>query len=206
MTHVRTIFTIGHSRHPLERFIALLHQHEIAAIADVRSMPYSRWQPQFNQAPLKHALAAAGISYVFLGKELGARSDDRSCYVDNRVQYRRLAATAAFHGGLGRLRVGVDSNRIAVMCAEGEPLECHRTILVARELEALGVSVLHILPSGETETHVDALRRLRRMLKVPEQDLFRSAEELLELAYAQQEARIAYVDQDAVKSEGGGAF
>jgi uncharacterized protein (DUF488 family) len=80
------IFTVGHSNHPLDHFIALLQRHDIAAIADVRSKPYSRANPQFNRDELKEALTHTGIVYVFLGKELGARSEDAACYENGKVQ------------------------------------------------------------------------------------------------------------------------
>jgi uncharacterized protein (DUF488 family) len=97
------IYTIGHSNQPIERFIALLQQHAVDAVADVRSTPYSRFNPQFRKEKLRAALAAAGIRYVFLGEELGARSKDPACYDDGRVSYARLAATDLFRHGLDRL-------------------------------------------------------------------------------------------------------
>jgi uncharacterized protein (DUF488 family) len=81
------LFTIGHSNHSIDAFIALLQQHGITAVADVRSHPYSRFLPHFNQSALKAALLNAGIQYVFLGKELGARSADPSCYVNGKLSY-----------------------------------------------------------------------------------------------------------------------
>jgi len=133
------IFTIGHSTHPAERFIALLKQHDITALADVRSKPYSRMNPQFNREDLKKALSESGIAYVFLGKELGARTEDRSCYHEGKVQYGRLAQTELFRHGLDRVQEGAKKYRIALMCAEKDPLVCHHTILVARHLETLGL-------------------------------------------------------------------
>ena len=97
-----TVFTIGHSTHPQERFIALLRQHGINALCDVRPKPYSRMNPQFNREELEVALQAHGIAYRFLGKELGARSDDPNCYESGRVQYSRLAETNLFKYGLKR--------------------------------------------------------------------------------------------------------
>ena len=85
-----TVFTIGHSTHPQERFIALLEQHGITALGDVRSRPYSQFNPQFNREELEKALGEHGIAYRFLGKELGARSDDPSCYEGGKVQYARI--------------------------------------------------------------------------------------------------------------------
>lgn len=195
------VFTIGHSTHPQERFIALLHQHGITALCDVRSKPYSRVNPQFNREELRQSLRACGIVYVFLGKELGARSEDPACYVQGRVQYDRLAHTELFRYGLERVQEGMKKYRLALMCAEKEPLECHRTILVARHLAALGLDVRHIHADGRLESHADALSRLARMLNLPEHDMFRSREELLEDAYRRQEERIAYESSPAVPAD-----
>jgi uncharacterized protein (DUF488 family) len=188
-----TVFTIGHSTHSEMRFIDLLKQHGITALCDVRSKPYSRVNPQFNREGLGQALLDHGIEYRFLGKELGARSDDPSCYFDGKVQYSRLAQTNLFKQGLKRIVRGrKDGFRIALMCAEKEPLECHRTILVARHLAALDVDILHIHGNGHLENHAAALSRLARMYNLPENDMFRSREELMAEAYDRQEQRIAY--------------
>jgi uncharacterized protein (DUF488 family) len=186
------IYTIGHSNHPIDRFIALLHQHDVDAVADVRSTPYSRFNPQFSKEKLQAALAAAGIRYVFLGEELGARSKDPTCYDEGgRVSYAKLASTDLFRRGLDRLLAGMQNHRIAIMCAEREPLECHRTILVSRELERAGVPITHILSDGTLEPHRDAMRRLASSLKLATTDLFSSPDELIEAAYEKQASRIA---------------
>src|SRR5437016_14430598 len=149
--------------------------------------------PQFNREELEQALLAHGIAYRFLGKELGARSDDPACYEGGKVQYARLAETELFRRGIKRVLRGLKENfRIALMCAEKEPLECHRTILVARHLATLGLDVEHIHADGRLETHTEALSRLARMHNLWEDDMFRSREELLADAYRRQEERIAY--------------
>ena len=188
------IYTVGHSNQPLERFAAILRQHAITALADVRSSPYSRFNPQFNRESLKNSLAQVGIKYVFLGEELGARTKDRSCYAAGKVSYARLAATELFQHGLDRLQSGMREHRIAMMCAEKEPLECHRTILVARQLVNRSVSVRHILGDGSVEPHDELVARLRRSLDLPEHDMFRSDDELTNEAYERQGQRIAYVE------------
>ena len=188
------IYTIGHSKHPINRFIALLQQHCVEALADVRSTPYSRFNPQFNKEKLQAALAAAGIRYVFLGEELGARSRDPSCYDEGgRVSYAKLSLTEAFRRGIERLLTGMQQHRIAIMCAEREPLECHRTILVSRELEKAGVPVTHILQDGSLEPHRQTMIRLASDLKLTSTDLFRTRDELIEDAYEMQGSRIAYI-------------
>ena len=188
----QTVFTIGHSTHSQKYFIGLLSRHGITALCDVRSKPYSRVNPQFNREELKEALRECGITYVFLGKELGARSEDPSCYENGKVQYERLAQTDLFHQGLDRVQKGMKEYRIALMCAEKEPLECHRTILVARCLAGLGLDVQHIHADGSLETHAAALSRLKRLLRLPDDDMFRSSEDVSADAYHLQEERIAY--------------
>jgi uncharacterized protein (DUF488 family) len=161
----QTVYTIGHSTHQQEHFLALLLRHEITAVCDVRSKPYSRLNPQFNRELLKQTLKSNRIAYVFLGKELGAQSEDTSCYVGGKVQYDRLAQTELFQQGIQRLKGGMLGHRLAIMCAEKEPLECHRTILVARYLAGLGIEIQHIHATGELESHTDALDRLRRLMR-----------------------------------------
>lgn len=186
-----SIYTVGHSAHELALFTSLLAQHDIKAVADVRSAPYSRRHPQFNRDALKEALRANGIAYVFFGKELGARSKDPDCYANGRVQFPKLARTALFRSGIKRVLEGSQQMRIALMCAEKEPLACHRTLLVARELVRRGSKINHILADGTLETHREAMNRLCRQLGIAE-DLLRSPEELEHDACAAQEEKIAY--------------
>ncbi len=190
---VGAVFTVGHSRHSLERFIGLLKQHGVTALCDVRSQPYSRMNPQFNREELERALAGEGIEYRFLGKELGARTDDERCYRDGKVQYSRLAETELFLSGIKRVTNGIRQGfQLALMCAEQDPLDCHRSILVARSLSASGIEVQHILADGTLESHADAVERLTKMFRLDYEDMFRSREELTAEAHERQEARIAY--------------
>jgi len=191
------IFSIGHSTHSGERFIELLRSHDIGVLCDVRSHPYSRMNPQFNREELKGFLREYGVQYVFLGKELGARSEDPACYEKGKVQYERLASSDLFRRGLDRVRKGAQGYRVALMCAEKEPLECHRTILVGRHLAALGLNVEHIHADGRLENHTEALIRLARKLNLPEDHMFASREDLLADAYRRQEERIAYTSSHA---------
>lgn len=189
------VYTIGHSTHSIERFIALLRQHSVTALCDVRSRPYSRMNPQFNREPLKKDLREAGIKYVFLGEELGARSEDKSCYRNGQVQYDLLAKTALFRRGIDRIKDGAREYLVALMCAEKEPLECHRTILVARQLFEEGVPVMHIHANGHVEEHSQAIERLISMLRVPTADMFRSHDAVVSDAYEHQAEQIAYREQ-----------
>jgi uncharacterized protein (DUF488 family) len=189
------VLTIGHSTHTPDTFIALLRMHGVEAVADVRSSPFSRFNPQFNRDALEQLLKVNGIRYVFLGRELGARSEDRSCYDEGRVQYARLARTPLFQSGLDRVLQGAERFRVALMCAEKEPLECHRSLLVAKALAERGQPVVHIHADGHRETHEAAMERLLDMTGLSKEDLFRSKDELLSEALARQEQSVAYVDE-----------
>ncbi|HJP89065.1 MAG TPA: DUF488 domain-containing protein [Candidatus Limnocylindrales bacterium] len=187
-----TIFTIGHSTLPLESFLNLLSSNEITAIADVRSEPFSGRLPQYNREPFKEDLAARGVSYVFLGKELGARPRDDAMYEDDRVRYDLLATTPRFTDGIARVREGARKFRLALMCAEGDPLFCHRSLLISRRLSDEGEDVIHIHPSGALETQGRAMERLLELHRLPAMDVFGEQSELVALASARQEGRIAF--------------
>ena len=193
MARVSTVFTIGHSNRPIEDLIALLQRNAITAVVDVRSQPYSRMYPQFNRDPLEDTLKRAGIHYIFLGKELGARTDDSNCYDNGRVRYARLAQTKLFQHGLDRVQAGAAKGYIiAILCAEKQPLECHRMVLISRWLAERGVEVKHIVSEELVESHEQSLERLMQELSLGSMHLFRNSEELVAMAYEMQEDRIAY--------------
>ena len=191
------VYTIGHSNQPLADFLSALNANGITAVADVRSYPYSQMNPQFDRKSLSAELKALGIAYVFLGKELGARSSDPDCYKDGKVQFDRLAKSELFREGVERVLQGMEHYRVALMCAEREPLACHRTILVSRHLAELGLSVRHILSSTETEDHADTMLRLLHELELDEANLFLDRADLLAEAYRLQASRIAYQREGA---------
>ena len=180
----------------MEKAIGLLRLHGVTAVADVRSRPYSRMNPQFNRESFCDLLKLHGIAYVFLGRELGARSEDRSCYDQGKVQYDRLARTVLFQAGLERVTQAMTTHRVALMCAEKDPLACHRTILVCRHLVTREVNIAHILEDGALENHKEALSRLLAEHGLLERDLFRSRAEMVEQAYAERGRQIAYAKSD----------
>ena len=186
------VFTIGHSTKAIADFLGVLQKHSIDAVADVRSAPYSRHNPQFNREALQSALKEAKMKYVFLGKELGARSDEDCCYVNDKVSYSRLAQSDLFQSGIARVLEGASKHRVALMCAEKDPLDCHRTILVARELLKHGALVSHIHSDSTLEDHAASMSRLVARLGLSEGDMFRSHESTLEEAYELQGDAIAY--------------
>lgn len=185
------LFTVGHSNLESDAFIAILREFGVSAIADVRSSPYSRFCPQFNTDALKRELKIHGIEYVFLGDELGARRAEEECYVDDVARYELIATTEAFARGIQRLRSGLASHRIALLCAEKDPLTCHRMVLVCRHLRD-SVPIVHIIGPGEFETQEQAESRLLKMVGLPDRDLFRTRAELLDEAYSKQGDQIAY--------------
>ncbi|MGH1396181.1 MAG: DUF488 family protein [Trichormus sp.] len=148
------LVTIGHSNHSIEAFIALLHKHNVNALADVRSHPYSRYLPHFNRLPLKDALSSAKIHYEFLGRELGARPENPECYVDGKAVYEKIAVTEVFQQGIQRVLKGVKRYKIALMCAEKDPIVCHRAILVCQHLrDQDNLEIQHIKSNGDLESH-----------------------------------------------------
>jgi uncharacterized protein (DUF488 family) len=192
---VYPVLTVGHSNHPLELFLALLQRHDVNALADIRSMPYSRFAPKFNKESLESTTREWGVKYVFLGRQLGGRSEDPSCYINRRVQYPRLARTEIFSQGIARVIRGASDYRLALMCAEKDPLDCHRTLLVSPALVERGMVVEHILADGELESHDDAMERLLDRVGLSHEDLFRSRAELIAEALAKQEEKIAYTSE-----------
>jgi uncharacterized protein (DUF488 family) len=194
---MKRIYTVGHSNQSIDAFIALLKSHNVDVVADVRSRPYSARFPHFSKDRLEASLKAAGIRYVFLGRELGARRDEAECYVNGLASYERISKLPAFADGINRLLIGAQRYRLTLMCAEHDPLTCHRTILVCHELKKHGILIKHICRTGALEDHEQTeLRLLEEEFGGSDQiDMFagtRNATEILELAYARRADSIAY--------------
>jgi len=189
---MRIVHTIGHSNGTVERLVGLLQLHAITAVADVRSRLYSRFNPQFNREALASELKNSGLEDVFLGQELGARSEDPACHREGRAHYLLIAQTSAFERGIQRLLVGMKRFQVVLMCAEKEPLVCHRSILIGRSLQERGVRVRHILEDGSVEDHEASLLRLLEMHGMPDNHLFHSHDELIAIAYEKQAEEIEY--------------
>ena len=147
------LYSIGHSNVAAERLIVLLEQHSIRTLCDVRSAPYSRYNPQFNRETLAATLQAAGITYRFMGDTLGGKPADGALRTEDGAlpDYTKIAASPDFQRGLNQL---IDLGRrtpTAFMCGEADYHTCHRHRLIAPALIACGVLVWHILPNGERE-------------------------------------------------------
>lgn len=145
------VFTIGHSNVPVEHIIDLLKRYNIEMLVDVRSVPYSRHNPQFNQEEFRRALKESGVQYVYEGKALGGRPDDPDCYEGGQVQYRLIMTKPWYQQGIDRLIEMARAHRVAILCSEEDPLHCHRHNLIAQTLLKQGVSVWHIRGDGRVE-------------------------------------------------------
>ena len=189
------VFTVGHSNHPPETFVGLLQRHGVDDVLDVRSSPYSRYAPQFNHDSLEDTLREAGIDYQSLGGVLGGRPSDFSCYdEDGRVRYDFVADTDWFDDGIRAVIHRADERQVVLMCTEKDPLECHRTLLVARALVERGVAVEHILANGRLESHDSAMDRLIGAFKLPHNgDMFWSRNDVVGEAISRQAKKMAYV-------------
>jgi len=150
------LLSIGHSIHPIGVFVELLQRHTIESVADVRTMPFSRYNPQFNRHALERDLHAAGIRYLFLGEELGGRPDGERFYdQEGHVLYGRMAESPRFESGLSRLVERAETSREAVMCSEEDPAGCHRFLLITRVLLLRGIEIAHIRGDGSTQRTED---------------------------------------------------
>src|SRR5262249_27174870 len=175
---MRSIKTIGHSNHPIERFVALLRAGGVQRLVDVRSMPWSRRFPQFGRERLARSLADAGIAYAWEGEALGGKPKSGGGYDE-------LAARPEFNDALGRLIEGSADITLCLMCAEKEPLDCHRTVLVSRRLAERGVAIEHLLADGRTRPHRDVEETLLARDGGP--DLFEDRATRLARAYDSRE-------------------
>jgi uncharacterized protein (DUF488 family) len=159
------LWTIGHSNHPLEKFLDLLRRHAVELLIDVRSQPYARYAVHFNREALQAAVQDAGLKYLFLGNLLGGRVEGLEFYDgDGRLRYDRMAAAPEFQWGVERLLREMEGARSAVLCGEEDPTHCHRRLLIGRVLGRRGVAVRHIRGDGrvQAEEEVAEEEKFRR--------------------------------------------
>lgn len=150
------IFTIGHSNHPLDKFLSLLKAHGVEVLVDIRSHPYSKHAPHFDSRNLKAGVANAGMKYLFLGKELGGRPKGEEFYdAEGYVLYSRVAGVPFFLEGISQLETVIQKHRVAIMCSEENPIGCHRRLLVGRVLTERGAIIHHIRGSGRVQTETE---------------------------------------------------
>jgi uncharacterized protein (DUF488 family) len=198
------LFTIGHSNIPIERFVALLQQAGVTALADVRSAPLSRRFPWFSKNNLAKSLAGEGIDYRAMGDVLGGRPREERLYRASVADYEAMANEPHYQDALARLMTEAERSRICLMCAEREPLDCHRCLLVTRSLAEHGVVVGHILHDGTIEPHAETEQRLV-VLAGEGCDLFAHEQrERLAAAYRRRAHAVAYrrKENDPMKAAG----
>ena len=146
------LLTVGHSNHTVERLLSLLELHGVQVLVDVRSQPYSRFATQFNREQLIPHVTEAGLQYLFMGEELGGRQLGRIISTDKRLEaYEQVAASTNFRRGIERLLTGAQTYRIALLCAEEDPTECHRRVWVTRALLEAGAEVAHLRGGGRLD-------------------------------------------------------
>jgi uncharacterized protein (DUF488 family) len=186
------LFTIGHSNRPAERFLAMLGDAGVNAVIDVRSVPASRRFPWFSGKALSERLARESIAYVALGDALGGRPRDPALYCDGVADYEAMAAQPEFRAGLDRVVDGTQRFRLCLMCAEREPLDCHRCLLVGRALAERGLAIGHILHDGSIEPHAQTEERMIKLTN-PDADLFATGQAArLAAAYRRRARAVAY--------------
>ena len=165
------IYSIGHGNKKIEEFLNELSSFKISYLIDVRSSPYSKYNPQFNREIFKRTLEENGYTYVYLGENLGGLPSDRSCYVNGKVDYDIIKEKMFFNEGLERLIVAYEKGiDVAVMCSEAKPEECHRSKLIGQELLKRNISMIHIISSEKFKAQITVMNELTKGVGV--MDLF----------------------------------
>lgn len=187
------LFTIGCSTRSLPDFIYILKRYNIQVVADVRSVPYSRFTPQFNADYLKSALYKNKIRYGSFADEFGARRSEDSVYINNSVDFNKVMELEIFHKGIERIKNGLHTGySIALMCTEYNPVDCHRFSLVSRGIrKQLSVSINHILDQNVCKSTEELESELLIALNL-QPELFENEEMLIERAYNIVGRKIAY--------------
>ncbi len=142
------LYTIGHSTYPVEFFIERLKKNNVQFVIDVRSLPYSKYAPQYNSNSLKEVLKKQEVEYFHMGKAFGARQEDMKYYPNGYLDFELFRSTDIFIKGMKNVEIGLEKYNIALMCTEKNPIDCHRAIMVGRGFELDGVDIKHILYDG----------------------------------------------------------
>jgi len=173
-----SFFTLGHSNHASETWLALVRQHQIEVVVDTRSSPYSKYAPHFDKEIMQRSLEQAGTRYLFLGAELGGRPANPDYYdASGHVLYSRLRDDARFKAAVARLEAGMERFRVALVCGEEDPAHCHRRLLIGRVLTERGHTMLHIRGDGRIETDETVAAASGKSLVGVQRELFAEIEE-----------------------------
>jgi uncharacterized protein (DUF488 family) len=193
-----TIYTIGHSKHGIGHFIDLLKTRSINCVVDVRSVAASRFNPQYNKNKLSASLKEADITYLHMPDEFGARQTSPEVLTNGKADFQKVRKSPKFRSGVERLKEGVKKGfTIALMCAEADPLECHRFSMISVDLKKNGFDIIHILKDARTITNTELEQELLKKYKkkILTSTLFSSIttlDERLAVAYQLQNNDIAY--------------
>jgi uncharacterized protein (DUF488 family) len=155
------IFTIGYGNRSFEDFLSLLNENRITFLVDVRTAPYSGYKPEFSKEALAARLYDCDIQYIFLGNELGGRPASTDCYIDGKVDYDTIRGKAFYKRGIDRIVEAYgEDHRLALMCSEGRPEDCHRSKLIGVTLAEKGIPLAHLDENGEPRTQDEVIARL----------------------------------------------
>lgn len=199
------LFTIGYSGHSADSFVDLVVKNKIDVVCDVRSTPFSAYKPDFSRAAFKAHLNRAGVKYKFFGDLLGARPSDRTCYVAGQATYERISKSSFFQEGLSRIKAGAQSLNLALVCSERDPIECHRAILVCRNLPEIRDYITHIHTDGTPESQLDLDARLVDFLGLTPPPLLQEEgdwSKAVSDAYEKQGEAIAYREKYPPREQG----
>ncbi|MCF2643501.1 DUF488 domain-containing protein [Roseburia hominis] len=198
---MENLFTIGHSQHTIDYFVYLLNKYSINYVLDVRSTPYSKYAEQFNKGNISVFLNKVNIHYFFMGKYFGARPIETSLYSEKGyLDFEKVAQSERFNKGMENVILGLErGNRIALMCTEKDPMDCHRAIMVSRAFDKKGIKVKHILPNGDIQTQRQLDNKLadkyfpnRGQLSIFNYENIMSEEEYISQAYRKRNEEIGY--------------
>ena len=198
---MNTIFTIGHSQHNIEHFISLLRMYDINCVIDVRSTPYSKYAETFNRERINEELSRNGIRYFFMGEYFGARQSKKELYTqDGYLDFERVQKEPTFIKGIQNVMLGIEQgNRVALMCTEKDPMDCHRAIMVSKSFADNGVSIHHILEDGSIQTQEELENRMlekyypeRNQLSIFTYGNEESEQELVQRCYKKRNEEIGY--------------
>lgn len=198
---MESLYTVGHSQHEISKFISLLKQHKINYLIDVRSTPYSRYSEQYNRENIRKFLSEQNIKYVFMGEYFGARMAEKTLYTaEGYLDFEKVIKTERFIKGRENIMKGIhDGNRVALMCTEKNPIECHRTIMVSRAFYKNDIDIKHILPDGDTQSQREIEEILleqfypdRNQINLFNMQEALTEEEYIDLAYKKQNKVIGY--------------
>jgi uncharacterized protein (DUF488 family) len=157
------LFTIGYGARTLEQFLAALQLNRIEYLIDVRTAPYSKFKPEFSRELLQHHVERAGLHYLFMGDLLGGQPKDPSCHTEGKIDYDKVRIQPFFQSGIDRLRKAFEQQRrVALMCSEGKPEQCHRSKLIGEALDAVAVPICHIDEDGRLLTQREVIERLTK--------------------------------------------